>query len=270
MLIYTFLLCSTAVHHLEVRLQEVDFRIQNLQDEYRSEYRSTHISQQQVMERLFAQLRGLQQSQVHAHQTLLGEGINSMRDNASQSSGHQDRLQTSRQLENSSGTMLSSPENHQSRIIGLKIRQSASSTCRRNCSCQCHMRQNWRSYQFLDQFLGGLFVGYSHAPKATLSCDSLLCGRHHRTITIISYVFPYWFVWRIWSIMLLYTARDGLEASFRIIRAWRVSDLVFLYAATGDMVKLKGLFDRGEASPFDVGAESGICVLGVGTIWYSI
>ena len=165
-------------------------------------------------------------------------------------------LQGSEQSANSLVTAVSPAENQKSTIVGIRVQQFASSSCFRDCSCQCHARQKWRSFQLLDQFLGALFVGYSHAPKVTLRCDITSCRRHQRSLTTLVYVFPHWFLWQIWSVTLLYARRDGLEANLRVYRVRPASDAVFLYATTGQTMKLKTLFDKGDASPFDIEAES--------------
>ena len=63
--------------------------------------------------------------------------------------------------------------------------------------------------------------------------------------------------------MLLYTRRDGLVASLRTFRIRSNSDVVWLYVVRGDIANLKALFERGEASPSDIGATTQIGLLQV-------
>ena len=194
---------------------------------------------------------------------MLGDSFSEFKDFVPRNSRDQNNPQTSIQQGNSFNTESLLPKNQNSAIMGLKIQQFASSICRQSCSCQCHTRRQWRSYQFLDQLLGTLFIGYSNTPRTTLSCDLMSCNRHQRNITTLFYVFPHWLLWHIWSVVLIHTRRDGLAASLRTFRNRRPSDRVFFCATTGDIVKLRALFNKGEASPSDIDGGSQLDLLTV-------
>ena len=236
---------------LETRLQEINLRIESLQDAHVSESRSTRSSQYEALQRLLTQLHSLQENQVRTHEAMrtLGDSFGGSRE-------------TSSQLQNRNSITFS-PQNHSSAIAGLKVQQFTSSACRQSCSCQCHTRRNWRSSQIMDQFLGTLFIGYSYPPSIVLTCDLTSCRRHQRKVTTFLYVFPYWLLRRVWSVVLLYSHRDGLSASLRTYRNRSPADMVFAYIDIGDLNKLKILFDKGDASPFDFSAEANVSLLHV-------
>lgn len=60
------------------------------------------------------------------------------------------------------------------------------------------------------------------------------------------------------------TALYGPEVSLRFNRLVDGKALVFHYATTGDVCKMKQLFEQGRASPSDVGFDSGWTPLHVG------
>ena len=68
----------------------------------------------------------------------------------------------------------------------------------------------------------------------------------------VLYVFPQWFLRHILFFSLLCAKEGRLTATVNTVRTRSLSDIVFHYVATGNISKLKSLFDSGEASPFDV------------------
>lgn len=62
------------------------------------------------------------------------------------------------------------------------------------------------------------------------------------------------------------TALYGPEVSLRFNRVVGGKALIFHYATTGDVTKMKELFEQGRASPSDVRFDSGLTPLHVGDL----
>ena len=95
-------------------------------------------------------------------------------------------------------------------------------------------------------------MGYSRTPNVAVKCDLVSCGRQQRKLVTLVYIFPQWLLKRALSIMFCYSRSGGVAASLRTLRPRSESDMVWVYIDNGDVGRLKALFDRGEASPFDV------------------
>lgn len=132
------------------------------------------------------------------------------------------------------------------------------SQCSRSCKCSCHIRRRINSPRLLDGFLGTLFIGYSGLPLLSQKCDVVSCRGRKDSSTSFVYKFPRWFVMsRMVQLKTKVTAMYGPEVSLRFNRVVDGKALVFHYAITGDVGKMKQLFEQGRASPSDVRFDSG-------------
>ena len=259
--------CSTRTLRLEIRLQELSTRIQRFQESHLSESQYTRNVQAEAIERLLAQIHSLKEPQGRTHGAfnVLRNGPTTIKELTYQDLGTQAIPHSITQRDRRLSKKDSVIRKKDSAIIGLKVEQLAISDCRQNCSCQCHMRKQWRSHQLFNKVLGNLFIGYSRTPHIALNCDLASCGRHQRSIITVIYVFPQWLLNQVLSVMLFYSRRSGIVANLKILRPRSETDIVWMYVTTGDVDRIKASFDRGEASPFDIGGSSDCNFLAVRT-----
>lgn len=151
--------------------------------------------------------------------------------------------------------------------IGVRAELRNLSECNRKCVCSCHLRRRLNTPRSLDGLLGTLFVGYSGSPILGRKCDQLSCRGRKDSSTSVVYQFPRWFVIsRIVELKAKVTAMYGPEMSLRFNRVVDGKALVFHYATTGAIGKMKQLFQQGLASPSDVRFDSGWTPLHVSNI----
>ena len=130
--------------------------------------------------------------------------------------------------------------------------------CSTSCNCSCHIRRRLKSPRLLDGFLGTLFIGYSGSPLLSQRCDQVSCRGRRNSSTSFIYQFPRWFlISRMIQLKAKVTKLYGPELSLRFNRVIDGCALVFYYATTGDLCKMKKLFQQGCASPNDVRFDSG-------------
>lgn len=147
--------------------------------------------------------------------------------------------------------------------VGIRTAQFPRSACQPWCSCACHTERRLRSPQLLDQIIGSLFIGYSGLPGLTKQCNQHSCHLRSQPMTYITYFFPQWFLARTISFVLSTTPLAGPVASLKVSRTVPGDSAIFTYAKTGDVDKIRSLFESGLASPHDVHFESGITALHV-------
>ena len=151
--------------------------------------------------------------------------------------------------------------------IGIRADARNLSECSKTCQCSCHIRRRLSTPRLLDGLLGTLFIGYSGAPLSSQQCDQVSCQGRKSSTTSLVYTFPRWFVVsRILQLKAKVTAMYGPEVSLRFNRVVNGKALVFHYATTGDVIKMKQLFEQGRASPSDVRYDSGWTPLHVSLI----
>lgn len=140
------------------------------------------------------------------------------------------------------------------------------SECSRGCQCSCHVRQRLNTPRLLDEFLGTLFIGYSGSPLIQ-RCNQKPCRGRKDSSTTFTYQFPQWFITsRMIQLKAKVTALYGPELSLRFNRVVGGKALIFHYATTGDVSKMKHLFEQGRASPSDVRFDSGLTPLHVSVL----
>ena len=161
-------------------------------------------------------------------------------------------------VNNSLGSNFGSNQVGQWSNIGVRADLRNISECSRSCKCSCHIRRRLNTPRLLDGFLGTLFIGYSGLPLPSQKCDQVSCGGRKDSSTSLVYKFPRWFVMsRMIQLKAKVTAMYGPEVSLRFNRVVDGKALVFHYATTGDVSKMKQLFEQGCASPSDVRFDSG-------------
>ncbi|KAL9118326.1 MAG: hypothetical protein Q9187_005131, partial [Circinaria calcarea] len=243
---------------LEVRLQELGIMTENVQQS--QQLCEDHLRQaprQDAVEQMFAQLRHLQDLQYRTDSTLRGlsNDLITSRELTACSSVNQ---QSPRGISTVTGPLISDRVTlpRSSNAINIKVKQYRGASCPPRCLCKCHTSKQMRSPQLLDRLIGNLFLGYSHTPIFAPSCDKATCGQLPFCFITITYLFPTWFLHQILSIFFVYTKRDGPALSLRTLRIRSGTDVIFHSAAIGDITRIKSLFAKGEASPFDVMAAS--------------
>ena len=142
--------------------------------------------------------------------------------------------------------------------IGIRADLRNISECSRICRCSCHIRRRLQTPRLLDRFLGTLFIGYSGLPIPSQKCDQVSCSGRNNSSTSFVYRFPRWFIMsRMVQLKAKVTAMYGPEVSLRFNRVVDGKALVFHYATTGNISKMRQLFEQGRASPSDVRFDSG-------------
>ena len=235
--------------------------IQNLLDSSLSESHTIRTSQHTMQEQLLASFRRLHEAQGQTQVALrnLDHAIHPL----SRPQPRTANTYLDGQHESSRPTaVLQGVQRKSSSIAGMTVQQIERKVCRRDCSCQCHMRVQWSTYPVLKNVIGSLFLGYS-TPRIVLKCDKPSCHGYQGAFATVSYVFPQWFLQRIVMIAISYANRYGLELSIRTIRERRLADSIWIHVDNGNLAMVQSLFKRGEASPFDVVEGTGETILEV-------
>lgn len=148
------------------------------------------------------------------------------------------------------------PENT-SGILRLSTSYRAIAKCQLWCSCACHKRHRFRTPQLFAGLTGSLFVGYVGRLVQGTKCDELQCEGRSRTTTKITYYFPTWFL-----VAMISCATGGPRMSLTVSRVVSNDSPIFSYASAGNVDRMRDLFERRLASPFDV-SPTGFPVLHV-------
>lgn len=147
--------------------------------------------------------------------------------------------------------------------VGIRTAQFPRTACTPWCSCVCHTEHRFRTPRLLDQIIGSLFIGYSGMPVNTKPCTEYSCHQRSQPTTYITYFFPQWFLARMFSFVLTVTPMAGPVASLKVQRTVPANAEIFKFAQSGDVDKMRHLFENGLASPHDVHFESGVTALHV-------
>ena len=243
---------STRTIQLDVRIQELSLMTETIRNSQHSDS-----SQQDISEQLLAHFRHLQELQHHNNRTLrsLSNDFIALRESMTLASMSGTKSQHEFQSVRSPTSSLTAKLDDLSGIVSVKVQQVLVSPCLRRCLCKCHTRRQWRTPQLFDWLIGRLFLGYSSTPNAAPSCNLDSCGRYRHNLITVIYAFPQWFLWQTVSIIMLHTKRDGPVLSLRTLRARDPSSAIFFHVERGDIAMVKSLFERGEASPFDINAQ---------------
>jgi hypothetical protein len=145
--------------------------------------------------------------------------------------------------------------------IRFRASRIASISCDPFCSCTCHARYQIKTPLSLQNIIGSLFIGYTGFPSWMQGCNERSCSRQTKSVTQFSYSFPSWLLTR--SIVGRITPAPELLLSMSRVIPSRSA--VFHHSMLGDADKIRDLFTKRLASPFDV-APSGSSVLHVNTL----
>lgn len=147
--------------------------------------------------------------------------------------------------------------------VGIRTAQFPRVACKAWCSCVCHTERSFRSPSLMEQLVGSLFVGYSGIPILRQKCNQQSCHLESQPLMYITYFFPTWFLTRMISLMISTTPLAGPVISLKTQRTVLGDSDIFECAKTGNINKMKYLFQNGLASPHDVSFSSGITALHV-------
>ena len=202
--------------------------------------------QQQAINQVFTQLRCIQETQSRTTDALhvLGRDVNVSTALLSNPDLSQNSLSLS----------VKRPGSHQesSGILKCRVSQIRRVSCSQNCSCICHVRRYSRTPRIFDNIIGSLFLGYSSIPVLTPNCDKSSCSRYSYSIVTVMFLFPRWLFYRLLLITITNSRRDGPEVYLKMVRIRSASSTIFANASSGNITSIQRLFQRGEASPFDI------------------
>jgi hypothetical protein len=137
--------------------------------------------------------------------------------------------------------------------------------CGGHCDCICHSRQEFHSPQFLNNFLGALFVGYAGLPLTTSRCNRPRCTNQYSRTLQVSYTFPLWFLSRTVDIVaaMTFTGKPcfGMSVGNRVEFSSEKS--IFQLARLGNIPGIIELFKARKASPNDLAIRGGYTALHV-------
>jgi hypothetical protein len=145
-----------------------------------------------------------------------------------------------------------SPSSGQS-FVEIQAARYIDHNCDRWCKCACHLKKKWASPQVLDLVVGQLLLGYTGFIRPRQKCTKHSCRQQSDLKTQVTYRFPSWFVSLSISVMIAKRAMQTPEMLVRVLRVrpYGSTDL-FRFATHGNIEKLQDLFNKGEASPWDV------------------
>lgn len=142
--------------------------------------------------------------------------------------------------------------------ISVEMNQTRIRECGSSCSCHCHSKFSVKSPDYLNSFLGSLFVGYSGLPRKSQSYTDVFCKRQSASHSRITYYFPKWFVvQRMLSMRTIVSPLNGPEITLRFPKIVGGDSILFYYAIMGDVQGIRSLFERGLGSPNIVRYDSG-------------
>jgi hypothetical protein len=147
----------------------------------------------------------------------------------------------------------------------LRVRASAyrMSRCEGWCSCICHRPYYLQTPQSVDFLLGSLFVGYSGFPIRRRGCNERTCHQQSIPTIKVSYYFPRWFLNRVVQFKAWSSYMQGPSLSLNVPRVIPDDSPVFSFAVQGNLAEIRSLFNKGLASPYDVGLSNGRTALHV-------
>ena len=147
----------------------------------------------------------------------------------------------------------------QGKTICVTASHFLSRSCRRDCRCQCHRRAVLQTPRLLERLIGTLFMNYIGIPRQDDACLTN-CRRRRGFKARVTYLFPHWFLMKKFSAII--TSESGSpHISIRVSRQVSPKSKIFSLCRVGDVEGVKRLFIDGQASPFDVSAQTGSTVL---------
>ena len=135
----------------------------------------------------------------------------------------------------------------------------AFSRCKFTCACACHHQRRYFSYQFLRNFIGRVFVGYSGLPMFENDCTTLNCRRQSSLYLQLTCHFPTWFLSRALQIAILQDVAGDPKFVLTIRRRtpYESPNSIYLLARAGNVEGIRVLFTCREAFPNDIEYDFG-------------
>jgi hypothetical protein len=240
---------------------------QRLEDRLSVERDRDRFAQTQLSEKVLAQVEKLQLHRHSvAHQQTYVQGEPELRDSTPMNTWASEQVQSIVQARKFPAVAIPSPLRSDSLShisddwsgMGIRANLGNIPDCSRSCKCSCHLRRRLQTPRLLEGLLGTLFLGYSGSPILSQNCDQSSCRGGKCSSASFTYQFPRWFVQsRMIELQAKITAMYGPELLLRFNRVVDGKALVFHYASTGNVEKMKQLFEQGRASPSDVRIDSG-------------
>ena len=138
--------------------------------------------------------------------------------------------------------------------------------CSRLCACRCHSSHRANTPAWAVAAVGNMFLGYSGSPLVGYrTCSDLKCQQNGQKALRVSYYFPRWFLDRMVELTCSWGPMDRHRISIRAPRLVAPNADIFAFAIKGNIQGLRMLFQRGEASPFDINALNGRSALNLAT-----
>jgi hypothetical protein len=106
-------------------------------------------------------------------------------------------------------------------------------------------------------------------PRLRPKCNERSCHLESQPLMYITYFFPTWCPARMISLMISITPLAGPVISLKTQRTVSADSDIFVCAKTGNIDRMKYLFENGLASPHDVSISSGITALHVGSLYFN-
>ena len=130
--------------------------------------------------------------------------------------------------------------------------------CDWTCNCQCHVRTQSQTPQWLSAVVGTLFYSSTNTPSLDVRpCNVISCFRSQPSSSSrLTYYFPSWLM----RTALIYSTWSNLkgENSSWVVKMPREIPSYqpcWHYIQTGDVQKIKELLQRREMSPYDIRSD---------------
>lgn len=137
--------------------------------------------------------------------------------------------------------------------------------CEWICNCQCHVRTQYQTPQWLSATIGTLFYSSTSTPSLDVRpCNVPSCSRSHPSSSSrVTYYFPTWML-RTALVFSTWSNLKGKNSSWvvKVPREIPYNDPVWNYVHQGDIDAIKGLLENREVSPYDI-APDGSSILHV-------
>lgn len=146
--------------------------------------------------------------------------------------------------------------------VALQVTTRSSRCGNGNCRCVCHAASRIKTPGgFLNRVVGQLFLGYSGISS---KCNLPSCEVTQQPEVTAEYWFPMGLLWSmIIQFNLSYQANMGPSFALKTLRRVPDSAVCVNYVINGNIDGLKGLFNKGLASPRDVSDTRGYSLLRV-------
>lgn len=136
----------------------------------------------------------------------------------------------------------------------VPVREQAIGTCRKWCSCRCHVQRSLQTPWILNMLVGRISIHYTGQRP---SCNETNCKRTSTVPAAMTYVLPRYLFRRYITLTMHYTPLDGPAFSLRAPRVTSWSHVYWNYASKGDLQAIQRMFEKQKASPFDLNPRGG-------------